>query len=182
MSSDPLFFNKIVGAILCAGLLAMASGFISEQLFHHETPEANAFPIGGTASVATANEQTQTAPVGPEPISAFLASADAGHGEKLFKACVACHTPNSGGANKVGPNLWNVVGRTMAGTEGYKYSSALRKMAQAWDYESLNQFLFKPKIFIPGTKMTYAGIKTAEKRADLIVYIRSLSSNPLPLP
>ena len=182
MNSDPLFLNKIVGAILTAGLLAMASGFISEQVFHHEAPHALAFAIGVNADDTTANAQAKATPAGPEPIANLLASADAERGQKLFKACAACHTPTNGGVNKVGPNLWNVVGRTMAGTDGFKYSSAFRKMEGAWDYETLNRFLFKPKAFVPGTKMTYAGIKAANKRADIIVYIRSLSPNPLPLP
>ena len=182
MNSDPLFLNKIVGAILTAGLLAMGSGFISEQVFHHETPHELAFPIGGNAGAESASAQAKAAPVGPEPIANLLASADAERGQKLFKACAACHTPTNGGANKVGPNLWNVVGRTMASTDGYKYSSAFRKMEGAWDYEMLNQFLFKPKAFVPGTKMTYAGIKAVSKRADIIAFMRSLSSNPLPLP
>jgi cytochrome c len=180
MNNDPLFLTKFIGAILTAGLLAMASGFISEQIFHHETPHSLAFPIGGNAGTASTSAQAKATPVGP--IANLLASADVERGQKLFKACAACHTPTNGGANKVGPNLWNVVGRTMAGTDGYKYSSALRKMEGAWDYETLNRFLFMPKELVPGTKMTYAGIKAANKRADIIVYIRSLSPNPLPLP
>ena len=181
MRDDPLFLNKIVGAILAAGLLAMGSGFAAKQLIHHTTLETQAFPIGGS-NVATATAKVDAAPAGPEPIAPLLASADAARGEKLFKACGACHTPNDGGANKVGPNLWNVVGSAMASTEGFKYSSAFRKMDGTWDYESLNKFLFKPKVFIPGTKMTYAGIKAAKRRADVIAYIRSLSANPQPLP
>jgi cytochrome c len=160
----------------------MVSGFAAEQLFHHEPLETQAFNIGGSDLASAAKEQVESAPAGPEPIAPLLASADAGRGQSLFKACVACHTPNDGGANKVGPNLWNVIGSSIAGTEGFKYSSALRKMGGTWDYETLNQFLFKPKTFVPGTKMTYAGIKAAKKRADIIAYIRSLSAAPQPLP
>ncbi len=182
MRDDPLFWNKIVGAVLAAGLLAMGSGFAAEQLLHHEPLKTQAFPIGGGDLAAATTATAKAAPAGPEPVVTLLASADASRGEKLFKACAACHTPSDGGANKIGPNLWNIVGSAMAKAEGFKYSSAFRKMDGTWDYESLNKFLFKPKTFIPGTKMTYAGIKDASKRADVIAYIRSLSANPQPLP
>ncbi len=182
MRDDPLFLNKIFGAILVASLLAMVSGFAAEQLFHHEPLKTQAFAIGGSDLAKAAKEQAESAPAGPESVAPLLASADAGRGQTLFKACAACHTPNDGGANKVGPNLWNVIGSSIAGVEGFKYSSAFRNVGGTWDYETLNRFLFKPKTLMPGTKMTYAGIKAAKNRADIIAYIRSLSSNPQPLP
>ena len=182
MRDDPLFLNKIAGAILVAGLLAMVSSFAAEQLYHRKTLETQAFAIGGSDLASVVKEQVASELAGPEPIAPLLASADAARGQSLFKACAACHTSNDGGANKVGPNLWNVVGNSMAGAEGFKYSSAFRKMDGTWDYETLNQFLFKPKSFVPGTKMTYAGIKAAKNRADVIAYIRSLSTDPQPLP
>ena len=182
MNGDPLLLNKIIGAILFAGLLAIVSGFISKQVFYHDAPDGLAFTIGGNNGATTTDVPKIITSIGPEPIASFLASANAERGQKLFKACKACHTPTNGGANKVGPNLWNIVGRSMASTDGYRYSSTFRKMEGTWDYESLNQFLFKPKSFAPGTKMTYAGIPTANKRADIIAFMRSLSSIPLPLP
>ena len=113
---------------------------------------------------------------------ALLASADAGDGKKIFKKCKACHTADKGGAHKVGPNLWNVVGRAKAGAAGYKFSGVLAGLGGAWTFADLDAFLAKPKAFAPGTKMTFNGVKKAADRAAVIAYLRSLSDSPKPLP
>ena len=100
-----------------------------------------------------------------------------------MKKCTACHTFDEGGANKVGPNLWNVVGRPIASAGSYKYSDGLQeKSGDSWSYENLDGYLHKPKDWAPGTKMSFAGLKKVKERADLIVYLRSLSDSPAPLP
>ena len=116
------------------------------------------------------------------PISALLASADVIAGEKVAKKCVACHTFAEGGQNRIGPNQWDIVNRALGTTEGFAYSEALLAKGGAWDYESLNEFIYNPKKYIPNTKMNFAGIKNDKDRANLILWIRSLSSNPAPLP
>jgi len=118
-----------------------------------------------------------------EPVAPLLASADLANGEKLSKACAACHSFDKGGPNKVGPNLWNIVGAKHAHAEGFAYSDAIAAMAdKPWSYEELNAFLAAPKVYAPGTKMGYAGMKKVEDRADLIAWLRSLSDSPQPLP
>ena len=112
-----------------------------------------------------------------------VAAADAGSGKSVAKKCTTCHTLNDGGANKIGPNLWGVVERAVASHAGYSFSSALQgKSDEAWSYENLNAFLLKPKKWAPGTKMGFAGIKKPQDRADLILYLRSLSGDPAALP
>ena len=116
-------------------------------------------------------------------VVALLAAADAGAGEKAAKKCTSCHTFDQGGANKIGPNLWNVVDKPIASVEGYKYSDALTGMAgDTWTFDSLDAFLAKPKDFAPGTKMSFAGLKKPEDRANLILYMRDQSDSPAPLP
>ena len=96
--------------------------------------------------------------------------------------CKACHTFTQGGKNKIGPALWEIVGRTMGGGDGFKYSSGMMAMKQKWGYEELNKFLLKPRTYVKGTKMAFVGIKKVKDRANLIAYLRSLSPSPKPLP
>lgn len=180
MGNDPLFLNKIAAAVLSAGLLAMITGFIAHQIYHPEIPEKQAYEIA--AGVEEPATQTAAAPAGPQPIAPLLANANPENGENVAKKCASCHTFEQGGANKIGPNLWDVVGAKHGAQEGYSYSGALQGTPGNWDYEGLNKFLYSPKSYIKGTKMTFAGVKDDQDRADIIAYLRTLSANPKPLP
>ena len=111
-----------------------------------------------------------------------MAGADLGAGEKLSKKCSACHVFDAGGQNKVGPALWNVVDRPLGASEGYAYSDALAGFGGAWDYAALNAFLAKPKGYISGTKMNFAGLKKPQDRANLIAWMRAKADSPAALP
>jgi cytochrome c len=175
MGNDPLFVNKIAAAILSAGLLAMITGFAAHMLYHPKELEKQAYIIASEAPVAVS---TAALPTGPEPVMAMLASASADAGKKVTKKCAACHSFTKGGPNKVGPNLWNIVGGKPALTAGYKYSGAMKSMAVNWEFEELNKFLYKPKAYLKGTKMSFAGLKKASDRAAVIAYLTSLSDSP----
>lgn len=180
---DALLFNKIAAAVLAAALLAMVTGALSRILYTDHTPEEPAYVIatGESASAAATDEPKK--PAGPAPIADMLASADVEKGAKLFKKCGACHDGSKGGPNKVGPNLWNVVNRPKGSHESFGgYSSAMKSFGGEWSYEELNHFLFKPKAYIDGTAMTFAGFKKDKDRANIIAYLRTLSDNPAPLP
>jgi len=177
---DPLMINKVAAAILTAGLIAMTAGFISSFVYHPSTPEENAFVI---EAQETAGGAAPAADTGPEPIEALLASADIAKGEKLTKKCASCHKFEKGGADGVGPALYDTVGRAKAGHESYtKYSDAMKAMGGEWTYENLNKFLYKPKAYVQGTAMSFNGLSKTQDRADLIAYLRTLSDNPVPLP
>lgn len=180
MGNDPLFVNKIAAAVLGAGLLAMITGFIAHQIYQPKMPEKPAYVIA--EGVAPAGTKAAAEPAGPQPIGPLLAKADAASGEKVAKKCASCHSFDKGGANKIGPNLWNVVGAKMGQVAGFGYSGAMTGMGKDWDYQALSDFIYSPKDVVKGTKMTFAGLKKDQDRADLIVFLRSLSDSPKPLP
>ena len=97
------------------------------------------------------------------------------------KKCIACHGFEAGGANKVGPNLYNIVNKEQ-GKADYAYSKTLASLSGKWTYEELNKFLYKPKLFYKGTKMNYAGLSKTKDRADLIAWLRTKSDSPVALP
>lgn len=181
---DSFEINKIIGAILGSLFIIFSIGIVSDGIFESEAPEKFGFAI--EAKEAEDGGTKAAEDTGPEAVGPLLASADVGKGESIFKKCAACHTDDKGGANKVGPNLWNVVNRPVASHEGFSYSSAMQEFSQGgdvvWDYEHLNHFLLSPKKYISGTAMGFAGLKKIEDRADIIAYLRTMSDNPAPLP
>lgn len=181
MIKDSLLWNKIAAAVLCAGLVGMGSGFLADLLYRPQQLAENAFPID-VAATGDAPAEAEAAPAGPEPIAALLASADIAKGEKLSKKCTACHSFDNGGPNKTGPGLWNIVGADKGVHAGYNYSSALMESGGAWNYDSLNHFLWKPKDYIAGTKMNFAGFRKPQDRADIIAWMREQADSPVPLP
>ncbi len=171
--------NKILAAALTAGIIAMSSGFLARVIYNNEPLAEAAYPIEvevATASVAGGAEEEVS-------VLAMLAAADPAKGQKVAKKCAGCHTFDDGGANKVGPNLYGVLGRQIGSAAGFSYSDALGGMSgQSWDFESLAGFLASPKKYAPGTKMSFGGIKKPKQLADLISYMRGQSGSPLPLP
>jgi cytochrome c len=175
-------FNTWLGAILSALMVMFAlRTFIGEwrEESKHETKagyEVAEMKDGGGKAVA------ETPKVADPPVAVALKAGDADVGKNLSKACAACHSFEKGGVNKVGPNLWNIVGRKPASHEGYAYSDAMKAKAGNWGFEELYAFLAAPKATLPGTKMTYAGLVKFEDRANMLAYLRSLADAPVPLP
>ncbi|MGQ7792062.1 c-type cytochrome [Faunimonas sp. B44] len=180
---DSFELNKIAGAVLFAILVAFGISILSEIMFERHAPEEPAYVIAiaepGEGGGAGAAEE------GPD-FATLLASADPAVGERNANKCTACHTFEKGGADKVGPHLWDVVGRPIAGVEGFSYSAGMVSFseggAQVWDYDHLSNFLHDPRGTVPGTKMSFAGLKRDDERAAMVAYLRTLSDNPQPLP
>ncbi len=167
-------FNKIFAAILTAGIIAALGGFIAEQIVHPKMLAEDAVPIEGLEGGAGGGA---AGPTGPQPIMALIAAADVAKGEKLSKACAACHSFESGGPNKVGPGLHGILGAAKGAHAGFEYSADMKAKGGTWDYDALNHFLYKPKDYIKGTKMNFAGLKKAEDRAAIIAWLRTQGSS-----
>ena len=179
---DSFELNKIIGAILLVALLVIGIGKVSNLVFKINKPEKSNYKV--ELDVESAETKVDKEPVQREivDIAALLSTGDLAHGEKVFKKCSACHSIKSGGGNKIGPALYNVVGRKVAVLDDYKYSKALAEYNKNWSFEELNGFLLKPKDWIKGTKMAYAGLRKEKDRASVILYLNKYSDNPLPLP
>ena len=177
---DSFELNKIIAAVLLVALLLIGIGKLSNAIFYVEKPEKPGYLV----EVEQASSTTTVSAVEEEKIdiAALMALGDVNSGEKIFKKCTACHSINKGGAHKIGPALYNVVGRKIGGEAEYKYSKALVKYDKDWNFEELNGFLLKPSKWIKGTKMAYAGLRKEKDRASVIKYLNQNSDNPLPLP
>lgn len=170
--------DKLFPAFLVAAIVAMISGFVAKKIVHPHDLHKDAVAIDGGAVASAGPAKAKM----PDPILALIASADVERGAKLSKACAACHSFDDGGVNKVGPNLWGVVNAAKGAHAGFGYSSALMEKGGTWNYASLNHFLWKPKSYISGTKMNYAGLKKPEDRAAMIAWLRTLAASPAALP
>ena len=172
--------NKILVSIFFAVILVLGINKVTDIIFHNPSPQTSAYQVSIT-TVASNETQTSSESSQTEDIMALFASTSATEGAKVFKKCAACHSIAEGGANKIGPALWGVLGRPTGSVAGYKYSKAMAAYGKNWSFEEMNGFLTKPKDWIKGTKMSFAGLKDVKERAAVILYMNENSDNPLPL-
>ncbi len=178
---DSFEINKIVAAVLLVALLLIGLSKISNVIFHVDKPEKPGYAVE-VEQVSSGTTISNNEVEKKIDIAAIMALGDVASGEKIFKKCVACHSINKGGKNKIGPALYNVVGRKIGSVTDYKYSKALVAYGKEWNFEELNGFLLKPAKWIKGTKMAYAGLRKEEDRASIIKYLNQNSDSPLELP
>jgi cytochrome c len=179
---DSWEWNKIAGAILGTLLFVLVVKFVAQAVY--ETPMPN--KPGYAVDVPKA-AQTQAAAAAPaaEPIpdwGSVLPTADVAHGKQISTRCEQCHDLSKGGPNKIGPNLWGVVDRPRATHPGFDYSSAMSANHDPWTYDRLFKFLKEPQVYVPGTKMSFAGLRSAQDRIDLIAWLRTQNDSPPPIP
>jgi cytochrome c len=169
-------FNTIAGWVLFAGIVALGSSIVAGEVFHSERPEKMGYPIAG------AEQEGGEGAAAEQPIEVYLAKADPAKGQQIFNKCMACHNADKGGANAVGPNLWDVIGEPIGQGKGFPFTDVLAKKGGTWNWDNLAQWLNSPKTFAPGTKMSFAGLSNPQDRADVIAFLNSHSDAPKPLP
>ena len=173
--------NKIIVSIVLTLILVMGINKISDVIYSVEKPEKSAYQV---ASVSNTNDSTSVASTentSTGDVMTLFASVSLSDGEKIFKKCAACHSIAKGGANKIGPALYNVIGRQAGSLPDYKYSKGMIAYAKKWTPQEMDGFLENPKDWVKGTKMAYAGLKKPEERAALILFLNKNGDNPLSL-
>jgi len=174
--------TKIIVSIVIALILILGINKITNVIYYVEKPEKSAYQLDSISEVASAsNIEVGSSDADSENIMALFASTSSEEGAKIFKKCAACHSISQGGANKIGPALWGVLGRKAGSVPDYKYSKAMAAHGKSWTFDEINGFLIKPKDWIKGTKMSFAGIKNAKERAAVILYMNKNTDNPLPI-
>jgi cytochrome c len=179
---DSFEWNKIIGAVLGTLLFVVAVKIFSEAIFEVPMPLKPGYVVQGVPAASTGVPSAQPA---EEPLPDFgtvLAKADAAKGQQISGRCQQCHDLSKGGPDKIGPNLWGVVGRARASRSSFSYSSAMSSSHAPWTFENLFRYLKSPQTVVPGTKMTFAGLPSAQDRIDLIAWLRTQSDSPVPIP
>jgi cytochrome c len=177
---DSFELNKVLGAILGTCLVLLVTSFTAGAIFAPPKLEKPGFEIAVKEEAAGGEKAAAAAP--SEPIEKLLQTASVQKGEQSAKKCAACHDFTKGGPNKVGPNLFGIVGDKKGEGRGFNFSAPMKAKGGTWSIDDLNQFINNPKGYVPGTAMGFAGIPKDSERADLIVYLNSLSDSPQPLP
>lgn len=177
---DSFEINKILGALLGTLLFTLALSIVAGGVFAPKMPAKSGYEIAVVEAPAAGGAQAAVQP--DEPIEVLLAKADPQKGANSAKKCLVCHTFEKGGPNKVGPDLYGVVGRPRGSHAGFAYSTAMKAKPGEWTFDDLNKFLANPRAFIPGTSMAFIGLNRPSERGDVIAYLNTLSDSPKPLP
>ena len=174
--------NKIIVSIVLAVILVLGINKITDVIFYVEKPDKSAYRVASITTVdSTTSAETSSVSSESENIMSLFASTSAAEGAKVFKKCAACHSITKGGGNKIGPALWGVLGRQAGSVSDYKYSKAMAAHGKKWSFEEMNSFLIKPRDWIKGTKMSFAGLKSKNDRVAVILYMNEKTDSPLPL-
>jgi len=180
---DSWEWNKIAGAVLGTLMFVLIVKFTADAIFEAPAPSKPGYVVEGVPE-ANANSAATAAPA-EEKLPDFgtvLPTADIGAGKEISARCEQCHDLSKGGPNKIGPNLWGVVGRARASHPGFDYSSAMMASHDVWSFGDLFRYLKSPQAMVPGTKMSFAGLRSEQDRVNLIAYLRTQSDSPLPIP
>ena len=180
---DSFEWNKIAGAVLGTLIFVLVVKIASDVIYEVPKPAKPGYVVEGVEE----GSNTGGAAAVPleEPLPDFgtvLPKADVNAGKQVSTRCEQCHDISKGGPNKIGPELWGIVGRPRATEAGFSYSNAMMTEHKAWTFETLFRYLKSPQAMVPGTKMSFAGLRSAQDRINLLAYLRTQSDSPAPIP
>ena len=178
---DSWEWNKIAGAVLGTLMFVLVLKIVAEAVFEVPTPAKPGYVVEGVPAQTASNSAAPVAEALPD-WGTVLPKASVADGEKIAGRCQQCHNLTKGGPNLIGPNLWDIVNRQRATHPGYDYSSAMSAKHDPWSYDNLFVYLKLPAAMVPGTKMTFAGLPSAQDRINLIAYLRTLADSPAAIP
>jgi len=178
---DSFEWNKIAGGVLGTLLFVVAVKIAAGFIFEVEPPAKPGYIVQGVAETAGPTQTAAAEETLPD-WGTVLPKANVADGKSTSTKCEQCHDLSKGGPNKIGPNLWGVVGRPRASHAGFDYSSAMKSKGGSWSYDELFKFLKSPGAYIPGTKMSFAGLRSETDRINLIAYLRTDMDSPAPIP
>src|SRR6478752_535129 len=179
---DSFEWNKIIGAVLGTAIFIFVVRLVAEKIYEPEKPEKPGYVVEGVVETPAGGGAAATAEEAMPDWGTVLAAADVAGGKAISTKCEQCHDLSKGGPNKIGPNLFGVVDRPRASHEGFSYSSAMKGKPGNWTYDELFKFLKSPGVDIPGTKMSFAGLRSEKDRINLIAYLRSNADAPAAIP
>ena len=179
---DGFEINKIIAAIVLTVVIVIGINKFADVVYNVKAPQNTTYKVATVTETKETSQDNETTKTKNVDINALIALGNIDHGKKMFRQCAACHSISKGGGNKIGPALFGVMGRKAGSIDDYKYSKGMIELGKIWDLISMNDFLIKPKDYVKGTKMAYAGLKKEKDRASIILYLNEQSETPLPIP
>jgi cytochrome c len=179
---DSFEWNKIIGAVLGTVIFIFVVRLVAEKIYEPEVPAKPGYVVEGVVEPGAGGGAAAPVEEAMPDWGTVLASADVAAGKTLSTKCEQCHDLTKGGPNKIGPNLFGVVDRPRASHEGFAYSGAMKGKPGNWTYDELFKFIKAPGVDIPGTKMSFAGLRSEKDRINLIAYLRSNADSPAAIP
>ena len=179
---DRFEINKIIAAIILTVVVVLGINKLADVVYNVKSTDSVSYKVAAVNEAKEISKNDSTKSKSAIDIKTFLALGNADHGKTKFKQCAACHSITKDGGNKIGPALWGIIGKKAGSMSDYKYSKGMSGLAKTWNFETINSFLIKPKDYVKGTKMAYAGLKKEKDRASIIIYLNQQSDSPLPLP
>jgi cytochrome c len=174
--------NKIIAAIILTAVIVLSINKLADVVYNVKVLEDATNKVAKVAETKEISKDDNKKAKSGNDIKVFLDLGSIEHGKTLVKKCIGCHSVSKGGGNKIGPALWGVIGRKIGSISDYKYSKAMSGFGKNWNFEAMNNFLIKPKDYIKGNKMAFAGISKEKDRASVILYLNEQGDSPLPLP